>query len=105
MSDDFGPNIFQLKRRPCRSGTSGFKYEHGPFLLDEELATVECGTCHEKLNPVQVLIAYARNESRIGARFQAAKLAVEKALFKAERQNRVRCEHCDRLTRIVKNRD
>jgi hypothetical protein len=102
MDIELGQNIFQLKRRPCKSGSTGYKYEHGPFILDEELATVECGTCKEKLNPIQVLVAYARQESRIGARFEEAKLAVEKAQFKAERQNRVRCEHCDKLTRIRK---
>lgn len=102
MSIELGANIFHLKRKPCQSGTTGYKYEHGPFLVDEELATVECGTCKEKLNPIHVLVAYARQESRIGYRFEEAKLAVQKAQFKAQRQNRVRCEHCEKLTRIIK---
>lgn len=99
---ELGQNIFQMKRKPCQSGTSGYKFEHGPFVLDEHLALVECGTCKAQLNPMQVLIAYAWQESRIGHRFADLKLEVEKAKFKAERQNRVRCEHCQKLTRIRK---
>jgi hypothetical protein len=102
MSAELGPNVFLIRRKPCQSGATGYKYQHGPFILDEALATVECGTCKEKLDPVQVLLAYARSESRICDRFAGLKIEIEKARFKAERQNRVRCEHCAKLTRIRK---
>jgi len=104
VSDDIqlGKNIFQLRRRPCRSGTDGYKYAHGPFIVDEELATVECGTCRAQLDPIQILTAYARKEARIADRFTRLEQSIEKISFKAERQNRVRCEHCQKLTRIKK---
>jgi ribosomal protein S27E len=103
MVGELGKNIFQIRPRSCRKPDgSQWKTEHGPFILDEDGTTVECGTCGDKLNPMSVLVAYARRENGIAMRFESLKLEVEKAQFKAERQNRVRCEHCSKLTRIRK---
>lgn len=100
---ELGPNVFQLRTKSCRKldGTR-WQVEHGPFLVDERLAEVECGNCGEKLSPMAVLVALSGHENRIAARFKQLKVECEKARFKAERQNRVRCEHCSRLTRIRK---
>lgn len=97
-----GDNVFRIQHKACRSKEGRWQMEHGPFLLDEELMEVECGNCGERMNPMTVLIAFARSENKIGARFQHLQLECEKAKLKAERQNRVRCEHCTKLTRIVK---
>lgn len=95
--------IFELKRRSCRAKLDdGWKFDHGPYLIDEDLAYVECGTCGEKMNPIAVLKAYATHENTIRNKFFGLKAVLEKAKFKAERQNRVRCEHCEKLTRIRK---
>src|SRR5690348_16087090 len=103
MTQELGPNIFQLKRKGCRSHDGKtWKTDHGPYLLDPDSTEVECGTCKAKLNPMAVLVEYANKENRIAYRFEELKREIEKARFKAERQNRVRCEHCAKLTRIRK---
>lgn len=101
--DNIGPNVFRLYRKACRKPDgSSWQGEHGPYIVSEDAAEVECGNCGEKLSPMSVLIAYARKENRIADRFRHLQQEVEKAEFKAERQNRVRCEHCEKLTRIRK---
>jgi hypothetical protein len=104
-AEQIGPNIFKIKSRVCRKPDGDgreWKMDHGPYILDEDGTTVECGTCGDKLNPMAVLVAYARHENRLAHRFEELKQTIEKTKFKAERQNRVRCEHCAKLTRIRK---
>lgn len=103
MTKDLWPNVFQIQHQGCRKhdGTS-WKLDHGPYVLDEDLMEVTCGTCKERLNPMRVLLAYAYKENSIHRRFMEMQQAIEKTKFKAERQNRVRCEHCQKLTRIRK---
>lgn len=70
--------------RPC---------EHSRFILDEEWATVTCGTCREKVDPFAALLWYARiYESRIKHEFQRVQEA-EKNL------------HAEELRRLSKLRD
>lgn len=96
-------NIFQLRHQRCiRGDGTNWQSEHGPFVLDEKLTEVTCGNCDAKLSPMAVLIAYARKENAIHRKFESLQLEIKKAQFKAERQNRVRCEHCAKLTRIRK---
>lgn len=96
-------NIFQLTRRGCvPTGGGPLRYEHGPYVIDEDHSFVECKTCKEKLNPIAVLAHYAKRENKIAWRFSELKQELEKLKFKAKSQNRVRCEHCQKLTRIRK---
>lgn len=72
---------------------------HGPFLIDEKLAEVECEKCHEKLNPMHVLIRLAREETvwqHLHERFEE-----EKAALDARRKTK--CQHCRQMTRISRN--
>lgn len=103
-----GKNLFVMKRHVCRKpgdklGPS--RFNHQPYEIDEELDTVQCGTCGEKLNPVQVLKSLYQHENRLEWRWQELKQAIEKLKFKFARQNRVRCEHCQKLTKIAKVND
>lgn len=100
---ELGENILQLTRRGCRPTKGPMKFDHGPYIIDEDLDVVECKTCGEKMNPVAVLKHYAQRENSIVRRFEALKDHVEKAKFKALSQNRVRCEHCAKLTKIRKD--
>lgn len=101
---ELGPNILQLNRKGCRPSKGGpLKFEHGPYIIDEDLSEIECGTCKEKLNPVMVLRHYAHRENAIQRRFLELREQIEKAKFKAMSQNRLRCEHCAKLTRIRKD--
>lgn len=102
--EKLGPNLFRIERKHCRrpDGKGGFRMDHGPILVDTDLATAECGTCGEKLNPMSLLKMYAQHESRLAMRFDELRLHIEKLKFQSERQNRVRCEHCGKLTRIKK---
>lgn len=102
--EKIGQNLFQIKSGFCRTrdGSGSLRFTHQPIIISEDLATVECGTCKEKLDPTQVLISYARHESQLSYRYNTLKIEIEKLKFQQERQNRVRCEHCQKLTRIKK---
>jgi hypothetical protein len=99
-----GDNLFIIRRHSCRKpdGTGGFRMHHAPIIVDEELAHVECGTCLEKLNPIQVILNYAQHEAGLVSRWHHIKDAIAKQEFQIARKNRVRCEHCSKLTRIKK---
>ena len=69
---------------------------HGPFLVDEQKAEVECEKCGDRLNAMAVLSILARHEARrheLHVRYEEEKKRI------AER-SRTKCQHCGELTRI-----
>lgn len=69
---------------------------HNHIEVDEELGTVLCTDCGEKLNPVAVLARFAKEETRWEQRREAAK--AEQA--KLDLRSRTKCQHCGQMTRI-----
>ena len=73
--DDSGGNVTQLPRskRPKSDAPLEAVYSHkcqqGRFLVDEKKAEVECGLCHEKLNPIWVLSRLAQEDDRLRRRW------------------------------------
>lgn len=68
------------------------------YIVDEALATVECGQCGEKLSPTWVLQKLANNEShnaRIREKYQDE-------MKRLKERSRTKCDHCGNMTRISK---
>lgn len=76
----------------------GRRCQHNKFLVDEQLGTVECGICGEKLNPIWVLRQLCGEETRYFRRLEFLKGEADKA----EAKNRCKCEKCGQMTRIAK---
>lgn len=72
--------------------------QHGPYLVDESLSLVECGTCKRELNPMFVLKALAESDSALAFRMNSLRKTVEKY----EARLRCKCQHCGKMTRISK---
>ena len=105
ITDDPADNIVQLpqSKRPQSDAplevVRSTKCQHGQFLVDEKLAEIECGLCHEKLNPMWVLVRLANDEWRLRDRW---------ALLKADlrlmgERTRCKCKHCGQMTPINSN--
>ncbi len=105
MIDDQGGNVTKLPtaKRPKPDAAfeivHSYKCQHGKFLVDEKKAEVECGLCHEKLNPIWVLLALAREDARL--RDHWSQMKAELALM-GERV-RTKCDNCGKITRIHSN--
>ena len=72
------------------------KCNHNQTVIDEELAMVKCKTCGKELNPIWVLMRFAREDSRY-RRNMKANAESEKAY---EKRIRTKCQHCGKMTRI-----
>lgn len=69
---------------------------HKRISVSELHAEVMCQDCGEKLNPVGVLLRYAKEESRLVMRIEENR----KILAKLENKVRTKCEHCGQMTRV-----
>lgn len=67
-----------------------------PYIVDPSAAEVECGKCHEKLNPMWVLGQLANTDRRMAAAHEHYQ---EEQKRLAERR-RTMCQHCKKMTRI-----
>ena len=76
-----------------------YQCRHGRFLVDEKKAEVECGLCHEKLNPIWVLTQIATDDRILRDRWAGMKAEVQ---LLTERV-RTKCDHCGKMTRIRSN--
>ncbi len=91
MSDE--ENVIQLRRK-------GYpKCDHGDFLLDQNLMTVECGKCAVHINPIHVLLQIMSGREQAKQRHKRLQLEAEEATKKT----RAKCEHCKQMTRIKTN--
>lgn len=92
-TDAENPPVLEIVRTspdPCM-----FRHK-GPYLVDEKLAEVECGTCHKLLNPMHVLAELARLETRWHDYRQTYQEQVERL----RERSRTKCERCGQMTRI-----
>src|SRR5580698_3356207 len=77
--DDVGGNVTLLptaaKPRPDAELEVVYSYKcrHGHFLVDDKKDRVECGLCHEMLNPMWVLLQIAHDDSRLRDRWSHMK--------------------------------
>lgn len=94
MSLDPSNRIVELRTHRCK----GAGFNHGPFLIDERMQTVECGTCGAVLNASYVLAEIGRWENRIAMTLDRYKKEATEAIGR----NSTKCEHCKGMTRIVK---
>jgi len=76
----------------------GFKCRHSKFLVDPQLAYVECGFCGEQLNPMWVVGQLCDREALANRKVRA----LEEVAKRAEAKNRCKCEKCGEMTRIQK---
>ena len=84
-------NIIQIVSHLCKKGI-----HHGPFIVDTKLFYVECGTCKEKLNPIEVLKIIGFEESMLQRRFESLKKKIEDL----KKRFRVKCKNCGKMTDI-----
>ena len=66
------------------------------YIVDEASADVECGSCHEKLNPMWVLKQLATSDRR-HAESRDRTREMSKRL---DEKRRTKCQHCGKLTRV-----
>lgn len=72
------------------------KCQHKHMTVDEDLSTVECDDCHEKLNPIAMLLRFATEESiwqREGEKLRELHRDLDARI-------RCKCQHCGQMTRI-----
>ena len=70
--------------------------KHLKTEVSEELNQVVCSDCGERLNPIWVLLRFAREETRFTRELKAYKAAKEEY----EKRRRTKCQHCGRMTEI-----
>ena len=71
--------------------------QHKEMIIDEQLSLVECGQCGIYLNPVDVLVRFAREEARLYTRAGE----VNHLLAELEQRKRTTCQHCGKQTTIT----
>lgn len=77
------------------------KCKHGEFIVDDQLDTVECGKCGEKLSPMWVLLQFAYKDSQVRQRFAINEALVEEI----SKKTKCKCEHCGKLTKIASRQE
>jgi len=70
--------------------------KHMNLTVDDELATVSCDDCGEKLNPIALLLRMATDESR----WQHRADELRDALKRYDEKQRCKCQHCGKFTRV-----
>lgn len=96
MNMDSETKVFQLRTRLCKKDDG--LYEHGPYLIDTRMRTVQCETCGAELVAAAVLAELAAAEGRLIQRLENLK----KKIRTAEARLITTCEHCLLPTRVVK---
>ena len=69
---------------------------HNKFIVDESLDAVQCGICHQSLNPMWVLKQLCGNEHRAANHLSQLQGLIEETQSKL----RCKCEHCGKMTKI-----
>lgn len=72
------------------------KCKHMRMTVDDELDTVACDDCGEKLNPVAVLVRFAIEETMLDRRRESLRHMSQKLDAKI----RCKCQHCGQMTRV-----
>ena len=74
-------------------------WHRAQFIVDESLATVECGACHEKLNPMWVLNTLAKEDRRM----HEAHDRYKDEMRRLTERSSTKCQHCQKMTRISRS--
>ena len=94
---DIEPKLAKvISIREAHSKYQPGKCQHKQLIVDDVLDTVECGDCGAKLNPVNMLLRFAREESLWAQRAVELKKLV--ALHDAK--IRCKCQHCGKMTHV-----
>ena len=72
------------------------KCNHMRMTVDDDLDTVACDDCGEKLNPVAVLMRFATEETMLERRRESLRDLHQKL----DARLRCKCQHCGQMTRI-----
>lgn len=72
------------------------KCQHLDVIVDERLAEVKCAKCGIGLNPINVLVRFAREESQWMNNYKA--MQEQKRLL--DEKQRTKCRHCGKITPI-----
>ena len=83
---------------PWEVGKTGCGHLLTTYIVDETKAHVECGACHEQLNPMWVLKQLATTDRRTAEAVERSK-AINARL---DERIRTKCQHCGQMTRIRK---
>jgi hypothetical protein len=101
FKDDAGATVISLSlvRESRRTGYTlpGDPCQHIHVTVDTSLAELRCDDCKERLSPVQWLADSIDNWRHIQRERDA--LTRERARYEAKQ--RTRCEHCNKITRVV----
>lgn len=76
---------------------------HTQLIVDAELDQVVCKQCGEKLNAIQMLARYAKEQSLWWHRAQQYREAIDtfnRLDQELAEKHRCKCEHCKQMTRI-----
>lgn len=73
------------------------KCQHNKFIVDQELATVECGLCGEKLNPIWALGQLCDKEGRAHRTYERVKKLTEIL----DGKTKCKCKNCGKITPIA----
>jgi hypothetical protein len=91
---ELASNVISLT--DARNRYSLGKCKHHPLIVDEELNTVECGDCGEKMNPVAMLLRFAHEESM----WKRSLEQMRKLREELKTRQRCKCDHCGMMTNI-----
>lgn len=94
MSTELTTKIISLK--DARAKFRPNKCHHDTIIVDEDLNTVECEDCKEKLNPIQILVRFTREETRWNNSLE--EMRKMKAVL--DDRKRFKCKHCEKITTI-----
>jgi hypothetical protein len=72
----------------------------GPYLVDRELAAVECGDCGAHLNPLYVLELLACQEAYWNQRVKDVTAYLGQIQEELAARTRTKCTHCGNMTAI-----
>ena len=111
MTDTPDPKVISLNTGEPRKISrgivlSGRRYDvnacqhKGPYLIDEELATIECEDCGSALNPLFVLGKLARLEGYWTTRMDNLREELSAVNIELADRTRTKCTHCGNMTAI-----
>jgi ribosomal protein S27E len=73
---------------------------HNQVIIDEDLWSVECSNCGEKMDPVRFLVRLAHDEAWEEFRIQKLKHTYKRITDILAIKTKTRCEHCGKITTI-----
>jgi ribosomal protein S27E len=73
---------------------------HNQVIIDEDLWTVECSNCGEKMDPIRFLIRLAHDEAWEEFRIQKLRDEYKRITDILAIKTKARCEHCGKITTI-----